>query len=110
MIFTTRGRGAQCAQQLVNLRLIPRNKGPTFTVMEFRAPCFKPFRSVSRRVDTDGNEANVSTDFVAELFLHACESCAERRADRRAGSKDKIDNDCLAFDQVGVEMNRSSVL
>src|SRR6185436_14319360 len=110
MIFATRRRCAERAQQLVNLRFIPRDKGPTFTGVKFCSPGFEAFGSVSRRIDADGNEANVWTHFVAELFLYACESCAERRTNRRAGSKDEIDNYCLAFYEIRVEMNLPPVL
>src|SRR5688500_16581488 len=110
MSFAACGRRTQSAQQLVNLLFIPRYKGPTIAGVEFPAPCLEPFGSVGGRIDADGNEANVSTCFLAQLFLHACESCAERRTDRRAGSKDVIDNDCVTFYEIRVETNLPSVL
>src|SRR5215204_4318861 len=110
MIFAACGRGAECAQQLVNLRFIPCNEGPTLRGAEFRSPRFETFGRVGRRIDADGNEANVSTCFVAQFFLHTRECCAERRADRRAGSKDEIDDDRLALYEIRVEMNLPSVL
>src|SRR5690349_2182989 len=110
MIFATSERGAEGAQQFVNLRFVSSDEGPTITGVEFCAPRFEPFGCVGRRIDADGNEANIATDLVAEFFLHASESCAERRTDRRAGREDEIDHDCLTFDEIRVEMKLASVL
>src|ERR1044072_1530208 len=101
MIFAARGRRAECAQQLVALWLVACHEGPTVACVKLRAPGFEPFGSVSRRIDADRNEANVSSRFVTQLLLHAGESCAQRRADRRARSKDKIDDDRLTFNKNG---------
>src|SRR5688572_1056725 len=100
MIFAACGRRTQSAQQLVNLWFIPRDKGPTITGVEFRAPCLEPFGRVGRRIYADRNAAYVSTCFLVQLFLHACESCAERRSGRRAGSKDVIDSECVPFCEI----------
>ena len=78
--------------------------------MKLLAPGFEPFGRVRRRVDADRDQADVGCSFLAQLFLHAGESGAERWTDRRARREDEIDDDCVTLDEVRVEMNLSSVL
>src|SRR5215510_712054 len=110
MIFTTCGRGAERAQQAIDLFLVARDERPAWSGFELRAPRFQTFRRVSQRVHADGNKIYVFADLLAQLTLHARKGRTQRRADRRAISEDKVDSDGLAFDQVTVEVSNVAVL
>ncbi|MCY1298710.1 hypothetical protein D9M70_482090 [compost metagenome] len=101
---------SEAFSQRVDLGVVPGQEQPAGRHLEFLGVRLQHFGGVVDGVDADGVEVDVTSDLVAQQFLHLAQARGFQRAGVAATGEDEIDQHHLAFDQVVIEPQTAAVV